>query len=714
MTLRKHFFGQARVTVLLVLLAVASPALAGGGPENVFLVVNSTSWASQTVANHFIELRQIPSSNVFYIDWTGGFEIIEGETLRDKILTPVLDAIDRRGLLSQIDYIIYSSDFPYAADLSKELSRAKFIDQATPICSLNSATYLWNLVLARAPILMDFQINHYMRAFGSRSTEEPTRGFHSWVGWGNSGELLEAGGQNYMLSTMLAVTSGRGNSVREAVAYLERSATADGTHPKHTIYFSKTGDVRSTSRAPEFPAAVEALDKLNVRAHVTTEVMPISRSDVAGAMIGIANFSWTQSHSKILPGAICENFTSFGGKMVEDSSQTPLSEFLRYGAAGTSGTVVEPYAMPEKFPSPMMQVHYARGCTLAEAYYQSVFSPAQLLIVGDPLCRPWADIPTVRASGVKPKDRVSGVLSISPQASVANGGKVDHFELFVDGRRQASAREKETLDWNTKGDADGYHELRVVAVAAGPIETQGRTIIPVTVDNQGGGVELSVAQADAARWDTAVTVRVKAVKAAQIFVVHNNRILGRVAGAEGEVKFNPRLLGTGPVSLQAIAAQGPGKLGFISAPVSLTIKPSAPLPALKDVPSRLVKGLALTLPKDKVVTVEETRNAAWPVAAGLGPNEPFTLQGFFDVKIEDVYQFQVWHLADLKLSVDGVVLYSSLRGDYTQKFVPVVLARGQHRLTVSGTSASDVKLRLLFGGPGSLSLSGSTFRHQGK
>ena len=74
------------------------------------------------MANHFIELRQIPSSNVFYIDWTGGFEITEGETLRDKILSPVLDAIDRRGLLSQIDYIIYSSDFPYAADLSKDLA----------------------------------------------------------------------------------------------------------------------------------------------------------------------------------------------------------------------------------------------------------------------------------------------------------------------------------------------------------------------------------------------------------------------------------------------------------------------------------------------------------------------------------------------------------------------------------------------------------------
>ena len=40
-------------------------AQAGGGPENVFVVVNSASWASQSVANHFIKLRDIPPVNVY-------------------------------------------------------------------------------------------------------------------------------------------------------------------------------------------------------------------------------------------------------------------------------------------------------------------------------------------------------------------------------------------------------------------------------------------------------------------------------------------------------------------------------------------------------------------------------------------------------------------------------------------------------------------------
>jgi len=119
-------------------------------------------------------------------------------------------------------------------------------------------------------------------------------------------------------------------------------------------------------------------------------------------MVGKSDFNWPASGSTILPGAICEHLTSLGGVMVENGGQTPLSEFIRNGAAGASGTVTEPYAIQAKFPDPFLHVHYVKGCTLAEAFYQSVRGPYQLLIVGDPLCRPWARIPQVTSRASSP------------------------------------------------------------------------------------------------------------------------------------------------------------------------------------------------------------------------------------------------------------------------------------------------------------------------
>ena len=59
--------GLALASILLT-LAVSATVHAGGGPENLFLVVNLRSWASLTVANHYIQQREIPNSNVLYLD----------------------------------------------------------------------------------------------------------------------------------------------------------------------------------------------------------------------------------------------------------------------------------------------------------------------------------------------------------------------------------------------------------------------------------------------------------------------------------------------------------------------------------------------------------------------------------------------------------------------------------------------------------------------
>jgi hypothetical protein len=219
---------------------------------------------------------------------------------------------------------------------------------------------------------------------------QPSMPFSHDLKFAVNGSVTKAEGESYLLSTVLGVTRGRGNTVAEVLSNLRKSVKADESRPAGTVYLMTNSNVRSTTRDGLFGSVVVALKSLGVKAEIIKGTIPIKKSDVAGAVIGTASFDWKKSESHILPGAICEHLTSYGGVMRKNAGQTPFTELIRHGAAGSSGTVAEPYAIAPKFPSPFIHVHYARGATLAEAFYQSVNGPYQLLIVGDPLCRPWA------------------------------------------------------------------------------------------------------------------------------------------------------------------------------------------------------------------------------------------------------------------------------------------------------------------------------------
>jgi hypothetical protein len=580
--------------------AAITPAAAGGGPENVFLVVNPNSPDSLIIANNYIHLRHIPPGNVFYLPWAPKPEEILIDEFRTKILSPIIEAIRARRLSAQIDYVIYSSDFPWRIYLESDINKFKEMPQLTnrsisagresqkiglppsaiflnpqvaKYGSLNGMTYLWQSVLKGTPDYFDLQSNRYTRMPSDEQKEMPTLCFRNSWEFGAKGELLESGGNSYYLSAMLGVTFGRGNSVSEILQYLKRSASADGSHPQGTIYFVKNQDIRSVVRHDHFPEAVKELEKLGVSAQIIKGTVPLNKNDVQGVQMGCSDFNWEGSGSTILPGAICEHFTSYGGNLRTDTSQTPLSEFLRYGAAGSSGTVGEPTAIWAKFPLPMIQVHYARGCSLAEAFYQSVYAPYQLLIVGDPLCRPWANIPTIKVPGLKPNYIVKNTLTLSPTATTPSGKGIDHFELFVNGSRAAMCKPGGTLTLDTTLLPDGYHDLRVVAFEAGLIQSQGRVILPIITNNYGRKIEATVTAKGPIRSDNPLIIDVNSPGSISVSVLQNSRIVGRLSGDKGQIKIEAKDLGAGPVRLQAIGiGQGGPQSHVMALPIDVSVE----------------------------------------------------------------------------------------------------------------------------------------------
>jgi hypothetical protein len=554
---------------------------AGGGPENYLLVVNSASANSLAIANHYIALRDIPSSNVIHIAWKGDLHTTDVETFRKQILQPIVQTAHERGLTAHLDGVVYSSDFPYKIDFKDEFSAKEkplLKEQLTPIGSLNGLTFYYQFVMSKNPSYIDFRrtTNAYFRPVVGGKQAAETRGFRGWCGWGAKGEVLEAGGQRYLLSTMLGWTVPKTNTPEEVIAYLQRSAKADGSAPRGTIYFATNEkDPRSSQRMPAFEPAIAELKKLGVRGALDTPppaiAMPANKPDIAGLVLGAPAFNVSASGSTILPGAICDNLTSFGAEPTQ-TFQTLLTDFLRAGAAGSSGTPVEPMLVLEKFPHPFIQVHYARGCTLAEAFYQSVAAPFQLVIVGDPLCRPWAKIPKVDVAGIAADGTISGKVSLKPSAS-GGAAEVDRFEFYLDGALIGRCMKGDTFEFDTAAHSDGAHELRVVGAESGPIETQGRAILPVTFDNHGLTMTFEVSPRKTSLGQR-LKLTAKAPGARQILFYSAGQKLASVNGASGAATINTDTLGDGPVTLRAIAlGKGGAQTHVLAAPISIRIDP---------------------------------------------------------------------------------------------------------------------------------------------
>jgi hypothetical protein len=410
---------------------------------------------------------------------------------------------------------------------------------------------------------------------------------------GNRGKDLDSKGfraaqDGTLMSVMLGFTGEWGNSLPEVLACLERGAASDGTNPNGTVYLLANDDVRANTREPFFPFTVELLKALGRKAVVLTKgedgqdgIVPKGKPDVIGAVLGSAGLAWKGSESTMLPGAIAEHLTSHGADF-DHGGQTKISELLRSGAAGSSGTVAEPLSIWAKFPLPSIHAHYARGCSLAEAFYQSLAGPWQTLVVGDALARPFARFERLELRA--PAE--DAVLLGGAAVEVEGGAGGQALELWVDGNLRASAAAGKALQWDTSREDDGVHELRVVHVAGDAIETRSHVIAWRTVGNATRTVTLVGPKAPPAWGEPWVlTGRVlageKPVDAVGVDLLLGARVVATAPVKAGAFKLevDSRVLGPAPVGLVARArfAEGPAAR---SAPLEVAPAPEAP-PAKK-------------------------------------------------------------------------------------------------------------------------------------
>lgn len=377
----------------------------------------------------------------------------------------------------------------------------------------------------------------------------------------------------YLMSAVLGYIRNDRMTMDEAIAMLERSAAADFTRPSGTFLFSKNPDVRSTTRQPNFAVAIDRIRQLKMDAREYEGVLPPSSERCAGVMLGISDFDWPKSGATLVPGAIADNLTSMGG-MLSVAGQTKLTELLRHGACLSSGAVIEPYAIQNKFPHPLTYSHYANGLTSAESFYGSILSPYQMLIVGDPLCQPFATPPRFRVEGLKPSEHITAEKTLRFVTS-EDEFTVDPVRLLwlIDGKTKADAAYTPTIPMRLDQNEKGAHEWRIIAKGPKPLEHYYEQSGWITVGERSTHLRLKGPATWSIQDGAGLRVKVENFPPGRkIAIRHEWEVISRQDSERTLFVVDPDKLGYGPVRLQAVVLDEKGDVEYGSEPITVVLK----------------------------------------------------------------------------------------------------------------------------------------------
>ncbi|MGA0334275.1 MAG: TIGR03790 family protein [Kiritimatiellia bacterium] len=209
---------------------------------------------------------------------------------------------------------------------------------------------------------------------------------------------------------------------------LLRSIEGDTKMPVGSIVFETNADVRTRTRLAQYERTADRLRERGIDVKMLSATDPLPKK-IIGVMGGAAKMHTARYRGKLQPGAYADHLTSHAATF-DLTIQTKLTEWLDAGAAASSGTVTEPYAIWTKFPEAAVFERVLKGNTLLEALMQSVASPFQLLIVGDPLSRPWGE--QMKKLDLKTEWK-EGVLKVKAVGAPPSSSTAYH--LFADGKR---------------------------------------------------------------------------------------------------------------------------------------------------------------------------------------------------------------------------------------------------------------------------------------
>ena len=524
--------------VLILLLAAACMAQM---PHQVAVLVNENSQDSKKAANVFALLHGVPGGSMIYLDlpesmFSGRFECTP-EEFKSLIYNPALKTLQERGLDDQITAWVYSVDFPIRIVTDSNDRRQM---------SIMGLTFLRGEVPDLEQMEQGKIISPVFAGPANKGGQKfPPRAFEVW----------KAGLKDKMPlpSMMLGYTGEKGNELKTVLRCIQDGARARQNQRGSRVLFVKTDDAaRSAPREWQFADVQAELKARGSNAIITTNAAP-HQSDLMGVMTGMETVK-PADYGTFAPGAMAEHFTSWSAEF--QKRQSKCTEWLEAGATVTAGMVVEPYNNWTKFPHARFFAHYAAGCTAMESFYQSIASPVQVLLLGDPLSQIISLPVQIKTVGL------SKEISSDLDAAFVAEAKLPIparpvYSALLDGKQIKAGEGNALIELPFDEMGDGYHEVRLIAQAALQTLPGGSIDVPIFINKKGRSVEIT-AMTDRDPSDIIVTADAKGEdNPKELYLLWNGRELVRAAAGE-ELIFDERTMGEGPQRIQAVAVYEDG------------------------------------------------------------------------------------------------------------------------------------------------------------
>jgi uncharacterized protein (TIGR03790 family) len=410
---------------VLALLAVLPATTRAQSAANVLLVVNDADLSSVEIGEHYAKARALPVNHVVHIK-PPVLDVMTRLEYERTIEGPLGQWIAKHRLQDQVLYIVLTKGIPLriAGTTGREGSTAS-VD--------SELTLLYRKLVGTASPTSGRVPNPYYLGENPLDSSKP---------------FARATSDIYLVTRL------DGFTVADVKALIDRGVAPSQSGRIVLDVRATLPDRTGDSWLEQTAASIAKVDAARV-------LLESTRARASSADKALGYFSWGSNDAAIRdrkvglsfePGAIGGMFVSTDGRtfreppaewkpvdsplrdpMFGPNSQSLAGDLIREGISGVSANVAEPFldgmVRPQiLFPS------YLSGRNLAEAFYLAMpFLSWQGIVVGDPLCAPFAA--PLSAGSVEPADPTTGLPRHFSQRRLAalarTGGTPEALALML-------------------------------------------------------------------------------------------------------------------------------------------------------------------------------------------------------------------------------------------------------------------------------------------